>query len=142
MLKKLFLLVYGKIFIAESKHENDNFSAKISAAVQVSLLITLNLISSFFLIYAALKMYFPMDAISVHRQYLLSAVGVTMVVCIGGAYRAVASIPNLNDHYRSVFESEVSRGNSKLLPVARAYPILSLAYLILSILILTVVSRA
>ncbi|MFA0813986.1 hypothetical protein [Microbulbifer epialgicus] len=136
MFNKLFLLVYGQIFSAETKREKDLFSAKISASVQMALLITLNLVSVFFLTYALVKTFTPIDIIGAHRKLILTIVGSIMLILILAIYSATCTIGDVGSRYFILLNREIAT-DSKLPTIAKAYPILSLVCLGCSIVVLT-----
>lgn len=136
---QFFLLVYGKIFLAEYERDKDRFSAKVSSAVQVALLVTLNLVSVLFTIYAFIKDYLSIDISSADRSWFLMTVGLFMVISIALVYRVASSLGNVEASYRGLRDRTILSG-SKLPVIAKVYPVVSMAALVISIGVLVVMS--
>lgn len=135
---KLFLLVFWQILFSEKKREKDIFVAKVSASVQVAVLITLNFVSCFFVVYALLSIYFSIDAINTQREVILTIVGLLVLVLTLIVYRKVCAIGDVDRACESLLNSEAT-ADSSLPKLAKAYPVVSLLSLVCSVALLIVV---
>ena len=135
MLNDFFLLVYGKIFLSECKKETDMYSAKLSSIMQLSLLISLNLLALLFIFHSFLGGFYTVDLAGQDRGSFMVFLLVIMAGVFLGSYFKLSKLYSFDVFYEKKL-LDLKKDGSNIPLYANAYPYFVVLLFMISIVLL------
>jgi len=135
MLNDFFLLVYGKIFLSECKKETDMYSAKFSSIMQLSLLISLNLLALLFIFHSFLGGFYTVDLAGQDRDSFMVFLLVIMAGVFLGSYFKLSKLYSFDVFYEKKL-LDLKKDGSNIPLYANAYPYFVVLLFMISIVLL------